>query len=55
MAAKIEAFLYYRSQVPMLFKTFDNVPEIFMNFGRTVSQSEASFGERLWFLNHDTD
>lgn len=47
--AKIEAFLYYRSQVPMLFKEFERVPEVFMSFGRSVSQDGELFGERLWF------
>jgi hypothetical protein len=49
MNAKIEAFLYYRSQVPMLFQTFNNVPGVFMNFGRSVTEDWQSFGERLWF------
>jgi LmbE family N-acetylglucosaminyl deacetylase len=49
MNAKIEAFLYYRSQVPMLFQTFNNVPGVFMNFGRSVTEDGQSFGERLWF------
>jgi GlcNAc-PI de-N-acetylase len=49
MNAKIEAFLYYRSQIPMLFQTFNNVPGMFMNFGRSVTGDGQSFGERLWF------
>lgn len=49
MEAKIEAFLYYRSQVPMLFKGFDRVPEVFMGFGRSVNQDARLFGERLWY------
>jgi LmbE family N-acetylglucosaminyl deacetylase len=50
MDAKIEAFLYYRSQVPMLFKDFDRVSEVFRRFGRSITQDEESFGERLWII-----
>lgn len=50
---KIEAFLYYRSQVSMLFKTFDNVPKTFLDFAHSISQDGQSYAERLWVNEKD--
>jgi hypothetical protein len=49
LTAKIEAFGYYRTQIPMLFQSFDRVPGIFMDFARSVGGDGRSLGERLWF------
>jgi hypothetical protein len=45
---KVEAFGYYRSQIPMLFKDFDRVPGIFLDFARSVGGDGRTLGERLW-------
>lgn len=48
LQAKIEAFGYYRSQIPMLFQQFDRVPEIFRNYASAVAGDGRSLAERLW-------
>lgn len=50
MTAKIEAFGYYRSQIAMLFKSFDRVPKIFMDFALAVGGDGRLLGERLWTI-----
>jgi LmbE family N-acetylglucosaminyl deacetylase len=49
MLAKIEAFSYYRSQIPMLFNNYPNMPVEFIEYAKAVGGSSNSFGERLWF------
>lgn len=48
ITAKIESFLYYRSQIPMLFGTPEAVPKIFREYSQSISQDENSFAVRLW-------
>ena len=48
LIAKIEAFGYYRSQIPMLFKHFDKVPSVFTDFARSIGGNGRSLAERLW-------
>ncbi len=49
LSAKIDAFGYYRSQIPMLFQSADRVPKIFTEFAKSVAGDGRSLGERLWF------
>jgi LmbE family N-acetylglucosaminyl deacetylase len=49
MLAKVEAFSYYRSQIPMLFGTYHNMAVEFLDYAKSVSGPDHLFGERFWF------
>jgi hypothetical protein len=48
MLSKIEAFSYYRSQIPMLFGSYSNMPVEFIEYAKAVGGSDHPFGERIW-------
>jgi LmbE family N-acetylglucosaminyl deacetylase len=49
MLAKIDAFSYYRSQIPMLFDNYSNMPVEFIDYAKGVGRPDHPFGERFWF------
>jgi hypothetical protein len=49
ISAKIEAFSYYRSQIPMLFRSHSNMCVELIDYAKGVSGSNDCFGERFWF------
>jgi LmbE family N-acetylglucosaminyl deacetylase len=50
LLAKIEAFSYYRSQIPMLFTSYANMPVEFIAYAKAVGGTQAAFGERFWSI-----
>ncbi|NJO82626.1 MAG: hypothetical protein HC828_07240 [Blastochloris sp.] len=48
LAAKIEAFSYYRSQIPMLFDTDANMHATLTHVAQQVSGNRNVGGERYW-------
>ena len=52
LLAKIDAFNYYRSQIPMLFTSYANMPVEFIAYAKAVAGAPGTFGERFWSASH---
>jgi hypothetical protein len=52
LLAKIDAFNYYRSQIPMLFTSYANMPVEFIAYAKAVGGAPGTLGERFWSAPH---